>query len=78
MIDSEDEVFPTQYSWSDFPRLVSVPADLTLWPRFQAEFGSFSSSSATSHQIKYRVLAVFSHLVSLLSGLTSPPPEQPP
>lgn len=64
-------LFTTQYSWSGSPCLLSVPADLRLWPRFQAEFGFFSSSPATSHQIRYGALAVLAPLC--LSGLTSPP-----
>lgn len=64
-------LFTTQYSQSGSPRLLSVPADLRLWPRSQAEFGFFSSSPATSHQIRYGALAVLAPLC--LSGLTSPP-----
>lgn len=30
VIDSQDKVFPTQYSWSGSPHLFSVPADLSL------------------------------------------------
>lgn len=67
------KVFPPLYSWSG-SHLFSVALDIRQWPCFRAEFGSFSSSPATSHQIRYRVLAVFLHLMSLLSGLTSPPP----
>lgn len=74
VIDSQDEVFPARYSWSA-SCLSSVLTDLRLWPCFQAEFDSFSSSPATSHQIRYRAVAVFPHLASLLSGLTSPPPS---
>lgn len=61
-----------RYSLLSIPGVVllapsSVLADPRLWPRFQSQFGSFSSSPATSHQIRCRVFVCLpSHLVTPL------------